>query len=113
MVFERPTDHFTMVAESDDRIVGMIDMKGHSHVCLFFVDARWHRQGIGRQLLDHALAFCRNAKPDIDQVDVNSSVWAVPVYERLGFRQTKPEQTINGIRFVAMRRLLCPPKSDS
>jgi len=113
MVFERPPDHFTMVAISGDRIVGMIDMKGYSHVCLFFVDARCHGRGIGRRLFDNALAVCRNAKPDLAEVDVNSSVWAVPVYERLGFKQTQPEQTINGILFVAMSRLLIPPKCDS
>ena len=113
MVFERPPDHFTMVAISGDRIVGMIDMKGYSHVCLFFVDARCHGRGIGRRLFDNALAVCRNAKPDLAEVDVNSSVWAVPVYERLGFKQTQPEQTINGILFVTMSRLLIPPKCDS
>ena len=112
MVFDRPSDHFVMVAESDGRIVGMIDMKESSHVSLLFVDVQCHRQGIGRQLLDHALAVCRSARPDLNQVDVHSSLWAVPVYERLGFRQTKPEQTINGIRFVAMTKHLEPPKCD-
>lgn len=110
MLFERPPDHFAMVATSDDRIVGIIDMKGRSHVCLFFVDARCHGRGIGRRLFENALAVCRSAKPGLEEVDVNSSVWAVPVYERLGFKQTKPEQTINGIRFVAMSKHLIPPK---
>jgi predicted GNAT family N-acyltransferase len=95
-------NHFVLVAAAEDEIVGMIEVRNHDHVSLFFVDARVHRRGIGRELLQQALDICRHHRPDLRQVDVNSSLYAVPVYERLGFRPAGPEQVKNGIRFVPM-----------
>lgn len=68
------------------------------HVALFFVDRLYQRQGIGRALLNAALAECR-----FDSVTVNSSPYAVEVYRRLGFTETDNEQTVNGLRFTPMR----------
>jgi GNAT superfamily N-acetyltransferase len=102
MVFTRPCGHFVMIAESDGRIVGMIDVKNDSHICLLFVDSSCQRQGIGRQLVERATALCRGRQTGLKMIDVNSSLWAVPVYARLGFRQAAPEQEQSGIRFVRM-----------
>lgn len=112
MVFEQPPEHFVMVAEVDSHIVGMIDMRNHSHICLFFVEPSRIGKGIGRGLLDCAVAECRRHKSDLQQIDVNSSLWATPVYHRFGFRQTKPQQVINGIRFVEMVKELADSKAN-
>jgi GNAT superfamily N-acetyltransferase len=96
------SNHFTLVATKDDRIVGMIEVRDDSHVCLFFVDKRLHGQGIGRGLLERALLMCRENRPGLEFVDVNSSPNSVGVYERLGFSQVQPEKTIHGITFVQM-----------
>ena len=106
MIFEQPAGHFVMLADSDAHVVGMIDMKNHSHICLFFVEPSCIGQGIGRGLLDQAIVKCRTQQPGLQKIDVNSSLWAVSVYRNLGFRQTKPEQMINGIRFVEMAKKL-------
>jgi len=106
MIFEQPQDHFITVAESDGQPVGMIDIRNNSHICLFFVEPLRIGHGIGRTLLAHAIAECRTHKPDLHQVDVNSSLWATSVYRNLGFRQTKPQQMIKGIRFVEMVKIL-------
>lgn len=37
---------------------------------------------------------------------VNSSPYAVPVYEKLGFHATGSEQTVNGLRFTPMERVM-------
>ncbi|MDD5263771.1 MAG: GNAT family N-acetyltransferase [Candidatus Bipolaricaulis sp.] len=102
MVFEQPPEHFVMVAARDGDIIGMIDMRHHSHICLFFVEPSCIGQGIGRGLLDRAIGECRKHKAGLRRIDVNSSLWAKPVYHSLGFRQAKPEQVVNGIRFVDM-----------
>jgi len=102
MVFGRPSGHFVMVAESDGQIVGMIDVKNDSHICLLFVDSSCHGQGIGRELVEQATAICRSRQPDLKMIDVNSSLWAVPVYISLGFCQVEPQQERMGIRFVRM-----------
>jgi predicted GNAT family N-acyltransferase len=95
-------NHFVLVAVAGDEIVGMIEVRNQDHVSLLFVDARVHRRGIGRELLQRALDICLNSKPNLQQVEVNSSPYAVPVYERLGFRQVGPERVKNGIRFIPM-----------
>jgi GNAT superfamily N-acetyltransferase len=95
-------DHFVWVAVAHDEIVGMVEVRDHNHVSLFFVDARYHRRGIGRELIQRALDTCRHNRQNLQQIDVNSSPYAVPVYQKLGFRQTGAEQVENGIRFIPM-----------
>jgi antitoxin component YwqK of YwqJK toxin-antitoxin module len=65
-------------------------------------------KGIGRGLLDRAVAMCRRAKPDVMELEVHSSPWAVPVYGRLGFSATGPEQQACGMRFTRMVKRLEP-----
>lgn len=96
------TDHFVMVAEVDDRLAGMIEMREANHVALLFVATPFHRRGVARRLLDGALTHARTARPDLARVTVNSSSHGVPVYEKLGFRQTGPERAVNGIVFIPM-----------
>ena len=80
----------------------MIEVRDHDHISLFFVDAPFHQRGIGRELVHRALDICRRNRQDLQRIDVNSSPYAVPVYEKLGFRQAAPEQVKNGIRFIPM-----------
>ena len=108
MVFNRPPDHFILVAESADRIVGMIDVKENDHISIFFVEPSRMGQGIGRGLLGHAVALCLQKKPDLKEIDVHSSPWAVPVYGTLGFAPTGPEQEQCGIRYTRMIKQVEP-----
>jgi GNAT superfamily N-acetyltransferase len=109
MVFDRPGNHFIMVADRGGRITGMVDVMENTHICLLFVDSSYQRRGIGRQLLERAVSLCRERKLDLTEIDVHSSLWAVAAYQSLGFKQTKPEQEKNGIRFVEIVRKLEPP----
>lgn len=103
MIYDRPTGHFILVAESGETISGMIEVRDNCHICLFFVAGKFQRKGIGRGLLEHAIAECR-ADPEASEMKVNASLYAVPIYRKLGFRQVNPEQFVNGIRFVPMVR---------
>jgi len=98
--------HSITVAEHDGRIVGVLGIRDRSHVALFFVDAEHQRAGVGRKLLDNAIESARMANAAVDALSVNSSLWAVSVYERLGFRVVNSEREQNGIRFVPMVRHL-------
>jgi len=107
MVFiNHPLGHFIMVAESPDRIVGMIDVKEDCHISIFFVEPSQMNQGIGRTLLEHAVTLCRERKADLSEIEVHSSPWAVPVYGKLGFEATGPEQENCGIRYTRMVKKL-------
>lgn len=96
------SNHFTLVASRDERIVGVIEVRDGSHICLFFVDTRLHGQGVGRGLFERALEMCRENRPDCAVIDVNSSPNSVETYEKLGFHTTGSERTINGITFIPM-----------
>ena len=95
-------DHFVVVATTPDGLAGMLEMRQNNHVALLFVDKAFHRKGVARALLDHALGEARRHQPDAERMTVNSSRYGVPAYEKLGFRQTGPERAVNGIAFIPM-----------
>jgi GNAT superfamily N-acetyltransferase len=101
-------DHATWVATHRDELVGMIEVRAHHHVSLFFVDDRFLRRGIGRRLFAHALAHSRRRKPGLTRMTVNASPYAVEIYRRLGFEPLAPEQVQDGIRFIPMALPLTP-----
>ncbi|WP_275061567.1 GNAT family N-acetyltransferase [Diplocloster agilis] len=47
----------------------------------------------GRQLFEYLLKDC-----SVKEITVNASPYAVPIYHKLGFRNTDTEQLMNGIR---------------
>ncbi len=106
IIYDRPVSHFILVAETKNVIAGMIDVRTGGHICLFFVAKPYQHRGIGRGLLEQAIAECVANDPKSTKMDVHSSVFAVAAYKKLGFIQTKPEQMANGIRFVPMAKAL-------
>lgn len=82
-----------------DNMVGVIAIRGGSHIALFFVKGEYHRRGIGRRLFECA-EMERGGK-----ITVNSSPYAVEIYRRLGFKEADGEQSVNGLRFTPMYAL--------
>lgn len=78
--------------------VGMLAMRGTSHISLFFVEEQMQGKGIGRALFHAARADCT-----ADLITVNSSPFAVTIYQRLGFQAMSDEQLTDGIRFTPMK----------
>ena len=95
-------EHFVVIAKHDDILAGMIEMRQKNHVSLLFVAEAFQRQGLSRALLDHAIGQVRDRGDELERVTVNSSRYGVPVYTALGFRQTGPERSVNGILFTPM-----------
>lgn len=90
------------VALVEGALVGFVGMRGDSHLYHLFVAKALHGQGIGRALWDAAQAACRTAGHD-GAFTVNASTFAVPVYERWGFRHDGPVKETNGIICHPMR----------
>ena len=84
------------VALIDEAIVGVIALRNVNHICMFFVDAQHHRQGIGRALYQTIRQHLLGLKYDF--ITVFSSPYAVPVYQRLGFVSVAEELLIEGMR---------------
>ena len=95
-------DHFILLARYSERIVGMIDIREYHHVSLFFVDAAFQNKGIGKTLFQKAVGLCKSRGSELNQISVNSSPYAVPIYEKMGFRKTDEEQIKKGMRFFPM-----------
>jgi len=94
--------HFGFTSKDENRIAGYIEVRGNEHISLMFVDKEYHIKGICRELFGLAKSECLIRNPELKQISVNSSPYAVTVYERLGFSAIDVEQEKNGIRFVPM-----------
>ena len=82
----------------EEKLVGVIATKNKgTHIALFFVDGKYHRQGIGKHLLHSILMKC-----NFEKMTVNSSSYAILIYQKLGFKNTGPEQVVNGLHFTPM-----------
>jgi GNAT superfamily N-acetyltransferase len=99
-------NHDTVVAVTNDQIVGLIEIRDHDHISLLFVDENYQRRGISRELLKRTIEMCRIHSPNSTELTVNSSPYAVPIYARLGFEQAGPEEIRNGVRFTPMTLIL-------
>jgi GNAT superfamily N-acetyltransferase len=97
-------DHFVLVAEYRSHVVGMIEFRKNEHLSLLFVEPSYLRLGIARSLFENALIVIREASPSTNKITVNSSRYAVPVYESLGFMISGAENTIKGITYVPLSR---------
>ncbi|MCL1791228.1 MAG: GNAT family N-acetyltransferase [Peptococcaceae bacterium] len=84
-------------------IVGLLAVRQPLHIALLFVDKKHHGRGIARALLETVLADDLVVGGQ-HTLTVNSSPYAVPIYQRLGFAPTDREKTVNGLCFVPMKR---------
>jgi GNAT superfamily N-acetyltransferase len=93
---------FAFLALDGEEILGFIEVRDQSHIMLFFVREDYHQRGIGRALFSQARDECLKINPGLAALTVNSSPYAVPIYERLGFVRTGAERMKNGIRHTPM-----------
>lgn len=84
--------------DENNKILGVIATRDYTHIALFFVDGKYHKQGIGRKLFDKVKSF-----NDKNYFTVNSSPYAHEVYKHLGLLDTDKEQCVNGLRFYPMK----------
>lgn len=79
-------------------LLGIIATRNEGkHLALFFVDGTHHHKGIGRKLWEAVLRESTSEK-----ITVHSSLYAVEIYKKLGFKQTADVQSDGGIRYLPM-----------
>ena len=93
------------VALDGEKIVGMITLRDMTHISLLFVDEKYHRQGIGRALMQYLENYLLT-EMQVSRVTVNASPYGVDFYHRLGFRDLHPEQRRDGIIYTPMEFVL-------
>ena len=74
-----------LVCEHGAELLGVIFLPRPTLVQLFFVAPGHLRRGIGRKLWSAARAELVQSHPDVRTVELNSSPYALAVYEALGF----------------------------
>ena len=84
-------------AFENGNLVGVLSVRAPQHIGDFFVETGYQGKGFGRMLFEEM-------KKDFEKqvFTVNSSPYAVRIYEHLGFTATDGEQTVNGRRFTPM-----------
>jgi GNAT superfamily N-acetyltransferase len=93
--------HVYHVAECDGEIAGFIAVRERKHLFHLFVAGNWQRRGIARALWNVAreVAIAHGGSGGFT---VNSSNFAVPTYEAMGFVRTAPTQCVKGLLFNPM-----------
>ena len=71
------------------------------HICLFFVDKVSQGKGIGKKLMGFIIDDNENSF-----ITVNSSRYAVSIYEKIGFIKTEEEKEQDGLKFTPMKLVL-------
>ena len=80
-------------------LVGIMGTKNEGkHLSLFFIRNDYHRKGIGKQLFNFAINHC-----PVNEMTVNSSTYAIPFYQSLGFDKIAEKQCTNGITYTPMK----------
>lgn len=90
-----------LVAIYENQLIGMISLRDRIHISLLFVDEEYHRQGVGRALVEHLCAYLRDEEGE-RRVTVNASPYGVEFYHKIGFCDLGPEACADGIRYTPM-----------
>jgi len=87
-----------LLALNDQAIAGVLAIEDKSTIKYFFVDPEQQKMGIGKLLWQ----FSKNSGEFGARLKVRSSLFAVPVYERLGFEAVGPPSCFNGLHYQPM-----------
>ncbi len=92
-----------MVALDQGRIIGAASVRNRNHLSLLFVDVAYHRQGVGRRLMD---TFCDYLKDEEGEryMSLAAAPYAVDFYRKIGFCAVGPEREVGGIRVTSMEK---------
>jgi predicted GNAT family N-acyltransferase len=101
---EASNEKFTVVAEYQERIVGILAIISISHVALLFVDSKFQRQGVGNKLIHYAINKCLERQPDLKSITVSATPNSVQFYKNDGFMVIGSEICEDGMRFIPMQK---------
>lgn len=97
------TKSFKVYGAFEDNVLkGVIATdKRKRHINLFFVDKSSQAKGIGKKLMSIIIDDNENSF-----ITVNSSRYAVSIYQNLGFIKTEEEKEQDGLKFTPMKLIL-------
>lgn len=87
------------------KLVGMISLRNETHISLLFVDASYHKKGVGRALVEYVAKYV-HLEEGFNKMTVNAAPYALGFYHKLGFLDTDTEKISDGIRYTPMEKKL-------
>lgn len=90
-----------LVAEMNHKMIGMITLRDESHISLLFVDADYHKKGVGRNLIE-ALKKYLKTELGIFHLTVNAAPYGIGFYHKLGFYDLDLPKENDGIIYTPM-----------
>lgn len=94
-----------MIALDGNRVVGAGSIRNRTFLSLLFVDEDYHRQNIGRTIINALCDYIKNEEGE-RYMSLKASPYAVNFYRKLGFKIVAPEESYSGIRVTAMEKIL-------
>lgn len=91
------------VAVDGKKIIGFASLRNINHLSLLFVDEKYHRQGVGKALIQCLCTYLQQ-EAGLDHMSVKAAPYALGFYEKLDFRALGPEEHYCGIRVTAMEK---------
>jgi len=94
---------FVYVAEYDNNLVGLI--KGYpNRIGNLFIDGKYHGKGIGKILVEKFETEVK--KLDSEYINIRSSIYAVPFYQKMGYKKTTGIRNFRGLKVQPMMKRL-------
>jgi len=88
-------EHFLYVQEN--KIVGFIAIKNKNQLFHLFVDKKYHKKGIAKELWNFIKEYF-----DVSNMSVNASLYAIKTYESFGFKINGEEKEYLGLKYQPM-----------
>jgi len=94
------------IIKHGNRIVGFIEIINVNHIYLLFVAKEFQRNGLGGKLVKYSLDLLKKKNQGLTEVTVNSTIYALGLYKKLGFISIADFQLKNGIISYPMKIIL-------
>jgi GNAT superfamily N-acetyltransferase len=93
------------VALMEGQLVGALGIRDRERIMHLFVAESYQRRGIARALWSRTKSELMAEGGEVSVV-TNSSIYAVPVYERFGFKAIGPRAERAGVTYVPMQLVI-------
>ena len=92
-----------ITATENGELAGVAALKGGTHVFHLFVAAPYQKRGLATQLWKALQAYIDKKA---NEITVNSTLFAEPVYQRFGFVAQGERVERNGVAYISMRKMV-------
>ena len=91
-----------LVGFTDDHLIGVVSIRDNQHLYHLFVSPKFHRLGHARELWETAKDKAVQLE-NSGEFTVNSTLFAMPAYAKLGFEAIGPKVETKGIALIPMK----------